>query len=365
MKKSLIALAVAGAFAAPAFAASSNVDFYGQFRVTVDHLSNSIGWGVNDETSRIGFKGAEDLGGGLSAIFQWETGFNPGATGGAGGTTGSITGTAMAGNPAQVSPASGGLGSERDTFVGLSGGFGTAIIGRHDTPYKMAGSADLFADTLADAQNTKGNCIICEDLRVNNAIAYVSPDMSGLSLVGAIIPAGQGAAAPAANSLANAYSLAAMYNNGPLKLTAGYENLSKNALGGTANAQAAWKLNGSYVIGDLKLGATYENINHDYIAGPTGPVVNGTGKSQKSYLLSAAYGMGPITLAAQYGKRDPDGNANNLTDTTVGVVYGLSKRTSTYVGYAHYNADSGNASSVAVPAGGNLNVLTLGMNHSF
>ena len=43
MKKSLIALAVAGAFAAPAFAASSNVDFYGQFRVSVDHLNNSLG----------------------------------------------------------------------------------------------------------------------------------------------------------------------------------------------------------------------------------------------------------------------------------------------------------------------------------
>ena len=349
MKKSLIALAVAGAFAAPAFAASSNVDFYGQFRVSVDHLNNSIGWGMNDETSRIGFKGAEDLGGGLKAIYQWESGFNAGTNGSlSSGTTATAAGV-------------GGLGAQRDTFVGLSGDFGTVIAGRHDTPYKMAGSADLFADTLGDAQNTGARCIVCEDLRVTNAIAYVSPDMSGLSLVGAIVPGNftnNTATTKSLNNLSNAYSLAAMYNNGPLKVTAGYENLgaySTAANLSTSSSQNAWKLNGAYTIGDLKLSATYEKISN---AG------GNSANSQTDYLLSAAYGMGPITLAAQYGKRDPNGAAaNNMTDTTVGVVYGLSKRTSTYLAYAHYGVDSG--VNAGAGAGLALNAFTMGMNHSF
>ncbi len=346
MKKSLIALAVAGAFAAPAFAASSNVDFYGQFRVSVDHLNNSIGWGMNDETSRIGFKGAEDLGGGLKAIYQWESGFNAGTNGNlSAGTTAAAAGV-------------GGLGAQRDTFVGLSGDFGTVVAGRHDTPYKMAGSADLFADTLADAQNGGTRCIICEDNRVANAIAYVSPDMSGLSIVGAIVPGNftnNTTTTKSLNGLSDAYSLAGMYNNGPMKVTAGYENLGNvvsNIAG--ASSQNAWKLNGAYTIGDLKLGATYEKISN---------VAGVSANSQTDYLLSAAYGMGPITLAAQYGKKNPSGNANNTTDTTVGVVYGLSKRTSTYVGYAHYSVDSG--INLTGTAGQALNALTMGMNHSF
>jgi predicted porin len=342
MKKSLIALAVAGAFAAPAaMASSSNIDFYGKFRVSLDHINNSVGWGMNDEGSRIGFKGAEDLGGGLKAIYQYETYFDAGTNGTLGSNSAGTT-------------ASGGLGSQRDTFLGLSGGFGTVIAGRHDTPYKMAGSADLFADTLADAQNTGGLCIICEDLRVNNAIAYVSPSFSGLTVVGAIVPGNfqkSTATTKSLNSLADAVSLAGMYANGPLTLSAGYENLDHyvgNAAGSAK--QNAWKLNGGYTIGDLKLGATYEKINN------MGGV---SSADQKGYLLSAAYGLGPITLAAQYGQRNPSGPSNTLKDFTIAAVYSLSKRTNTYLGYAHYNKNQ------AVSPGSSLNVITMGLNHDF
>ena len=73
-------------------------------------------------------------------------------------------------------------------------------------------------------------------------------------------------------------------------------------------------------------------------------------------------GMGPITLAAQYGKRDPKGDANNLTDITVGAIYSLSKRTNTYLGYASYKAD---ANAVAIVPNKTMNALTLGLNHDF
>jgi predicted porin len=366
MKKSLIALAVAGTFAAPAFAASSNVDFYGKFRVSVDHIDNSVGWQMSDETSRIGFKGAEDLGGGLKAIYQWETGFNVGAGG-------NFTTTTVKSTGYTDTSTSGGLGGQRNTFIGLAGDFGTVLAGRHDTPYKMAGSADLFGDTLADAENgagltalytgataTSSRCIICEDLRVSNAVAYVSPSFSGLTIAAATV-VGSGtntAGSTAVNSLSDAQSIAAMYGNGPLTLGLAYENLGKvaeNALT-TSNKPDAWKLNAGYTIDSWKLGATYEHL--DKIAGVSGQKAN-------NWLVSAAYGMGPITLAAQYGYRNYNGTANtaggqDLQDATVGVVYSLSKRTSTYLGYAHYKAKNS-----ATVADAKYNVVTIGLNHDF
>ena len=207
MKKSLIALAVAGVFATPAFAASSNVDIYGKFRVSVDDYNNSIGIKFADDVSRIGIKGSEDLGGGLKAIYQYETTFGIGAT------AANVGGTA---STDLLHTTAGGLGTQRDTFVGLSGGFGTVLAGRHDTPYKMVGSADQFADTALDAQHFIGQpgtsgysrCIICEDLRVSNAIAYVSPSFSGVTLVGAIVPGnfGQPQSSDTAKGLSDAYS---------------------------------------------------------------------------------------------------------------------------------------------------------------
>src|SRR5512139_3608005 len=114
MKKSLIALAVAGAFAAPAFAATENVDVYGKLHMSVsvfqdqqeDVAGTAKNEGVSDlqissNASRIGFKGAEDLGGGLSAIWQVESGVNL---------------DEQTGNWAS-----------RNSFVGLKGGFGTVL----------------------------------------------------------------------------------------------------------------------------------------------------------------------------------------------------------------------------------------------
>lgn len=372
MKKSLIALAVAGTFAAPAFAASSNIDFYGKFRVSVDHVDNSVGWQMSDETSRVGFKGAEDLGGGLKAIYQWESGFNM-------GTSSHVVPTTGDAGFSNVTSGGTSLGSQRNTFLGLAGDFGTVLAGRHDTPYKMVGSADLFGDTAADAENgtgllasydatntvlgTKniGLCIICEDIRVNNAIAYVSPSFSGLTIAAATV-VGNGSDANNTNSLSDAQSIAAMYKNGPLNLGLAYENLGKYGenLTGSSNKPDAWKLNAGYTIDSWKLGATYEHL--DKIAGVSGQKAN-------NWLASVAYGMGPVTLAAQYGYRNFNGQANaagltDLTDATIGVVYSLSKRTSTYLGYAHYKSKNATVGGVAV-ADAKFNVVTVGLNHDF
>jgi predicted porin len=277
---------------------------------------------VTDRVSRIGFKGSEDLGGGLKAIWQIEQQMDAAAA------------------PLVGGAAFGGSGL-RNTFVGVSGGFGTALIGRHDAPYKLGGSADLFGDTAADAQQSRG--IIGSgnfDLRVNGTIAYVSPTWSGFHFAVATVP-GETAIA---DGLMDAYSLVGVYANGPLKATLSYQMHDKDILAAAAD-ESAWKANVGYKMGDLSFGATYEK--QDNVAGTAG-------RDKDAWLVSAAYAMGPITLKAQFGDRDDDVNANDLDRWTIGADYALSKRTGVY---ALYNADDAN--------GVDTDTFSVGINHSF
>jgi predicted porin len=365
MKKSLIALAVAGVVAAPAFASTSNVDVYGQVRMSIDSVKagdvaaggNNDGWTMTDRVSRIGFKGAEDLGGGMKGIWQIESGLT--VDGGAA----PLGGAAL-----------------RNTFVGLAGGFGTVVLGRHDTPYKLAGSADIFGDTAADSQGA-GFGIIGRngfDTRAPATLAYISPDFSGFTASAAIIAGeenvgGPGAATTAANNargLMDAYSLAGFYKNGPLNASVGYEksNKKRNDTAGpvvaTDAAVDAFKLNVGYTMGDIKLGYTYERSD-DQVAN----TVANPQKTDKGHLLSAAYAMGPITLKAQYGKFDDQeptaAAANDLTRWALGADYALSKRTGVYALYMDDNYKLVNESTQNGAVRRDTKTLSVGINHSF
>jgi len=178
------------------------------------------GWGMSrganmegmGRASRIGVKGSEDLGNGLKAIYQVEFGINL-----------NDTDNAITDNNDGI--------TYRNTFVGLAGNWGTALVGRHDTPLKIStAKLDLFADTMADYNGTVG----FQDIRADNAVAYVSPSWAGFQLAAAIVPAGGATALGAENinsdSLGEAYSLAAIYSNGPFYASVAYENLGKQLL---------------------------------------------------------------------------------------------------------------------------------------
>lgn len=353
MKKSLIALAVAGAFAAPAFAASSNVDVYGTVRMSLDNINSSAAnadrWTINDRVSRFGIKGSEDLGGGLKAVWQVEQQMQI--------TDPSAADVAVAGAGGS---AFGGAGL-RNSFVGVAGSFGTVIVGRHDTPYKLGGSADLFADTAADSQASTSGIIGRNgfDNRANGTVAYISPEWSGFHFAAAVIPGEEGGGAAAsndANGLMDSYSMVGVYVNGPLKVTAGYEKFSGEAQSTavtTAADRDAFKLNGSYKFGDITVGLTHERSDD------TGAAATHT--TDTANLASLAYGMGPITLAVQYGKFNDDtstaAGGNDLSRWTLGGIYNLSKRTNVY---AAYNSDNNNGTGVA-----DVKTITMGVNHSF
>ncbi len=358
MKKSLIALAVASAVAAPAaFAATSNVDVYGIFGASVDIVDRDDTlqedeFRVSSTASRIGFKGAEDLGGGLSAIWQVETGLDVDV----GGNT----------------------WATRNTFVGLSSKtLGTARIGRYDTAYKMAtGRYDVFSDTLGDYNTIMGSVNANTgvfDLRETNSISYETPEFSGFKVMGSYGQRNEAGATLVDPSL---WSLAAVYANGPLSVVAAYEkhtdeNFAFSTTADTSDA-TAWKLGAGYVFGNTRLAAIYERIKADDFFG--------VDLERDAWYLSLAHQMGNITLKAAYAKADETdvsgfGGVDDAADSwTLGVDYALSKRTMAYALYTALDNDTnanyrigGNGTNGAFnPGFGNdPSGLSLGVKHSF
>jgi predicted porin len=367
MKKSLIALAVAGVVSAPAFAATANVDVYGKVHASVSMFDETVDAavlpgaddilgtaddvhqrGTNDlqfssNASRIGFKGAEDLGGGLSAIWQIESGVNL-----------DEGGDSFAG---------------RNTFIGLKGGFGTALIGTHDTPLKLVGRAvDLFGDTMADSRNVLGGG---GDLRTKNTAAYISPSFSGLTFAAAYTtdPKNEGTQIAAVKTAGDtgdqadngAYSLNATYSNGPLFLGLGYgdgDYHENNGLGAHIRGAAG------FTFGNFKVVGQYDRLEDD-----TPAVGNG---DFDAWMVGGAFTMGNIVLKANYMAGEYDTSDREPTQWTIGADYNLSKRSSVYALYASSEdgvvLGKGGGSSdqiVSGDTGGDNSVISVGMMHSF
>jgi len=363
MKKSLIALAVAGTFAAPAaFAATANVDIYGVIKMSYDYVDTDSSRAGEDDnlsrissnSSRIGFKGSEDLGGGLKAIWQWESQIAADA------------------NAAGI--------TNRNTFIGLNGGFGTVLAGTHDTPYKLStGRLDVFVDTMGDYNTIigSGGGANVLDLRTSNTIAYISPNMSGFSVAAAYVFANEAGNDGAKNS--KAYSLSGSYSNGPLFATLAYED-HKNMSPGTGITAAdrdGFKAGVGYSFGDTKLGLVYETIDSDNKA-----------EERSAWLVNVAHAMGPITLKASYGRAgnsDAPGGSDGATNYVLGADYAMSKRTKVYALYAktdnksvgRYAIGGAGAGGIYRPgtfpltgstdgaAGNDPSVFSIGMEHSF
>lgn len=389
MNKKLIALAIASAISAPAMAATGNVDIYGLLSVGVDSVQNGDGTndynalGANvsthnttrvgrfsDYASRIGFKGSEDLGNGLSAVWQIEQQIAMDNNTGNGGAFGGA--------------------NLRNTFLGLkSNAMGTVLGGRYDTPYKVAtGRLDPFADTMGDYNGVVGSATTSTavfpliapfkgtavgagnyfDQRPSNTVNYISPSWSGFSVAAAYAFGAENATAGMVDKNANLYSVAAMYDAGPLFLSAAYEkhNFGSANVGTLAGAndtnESAYKFGAGYTIMDFTLGALYEKTKDNF--------VNSLGHS--TWYASAKYQMGAVALKAAYGKA----NSNATSDTgaklyTVGADYSFSKRTTAYALYtqikndnnASYNFALNGASGIG--AGDKPSGFSLGMKHAF
>lgn len=350
MNKKLLALAVAAALVpAAAMADSGNVTIYGGLHMSVDSLSDGDNreLNVSSNSSYIGFKGSEDLGNGLKAVWQMEGLVGMGQTGAANGT-GSDNANIL---------------TSRNSYAGLSGGFGTALLGHHDTPMKIVGrKVDLFGDQIGDSRNLIAAGGI-GDLRPDNVIAYISPTISGFH--GALAYVTNADATSTEATSTKAVSGLAMYESGPVMAAISYE---KHNVDGTSNDPHQWRLVGGYNFGDVKLVASYQKADD---------LSQIDSNDRKVWGLGAAYKMGATTIKGQYYKAgELNGTAN--TDASLfalGADYSLSKRTTAYAAYAKTSNDSaaafnafagGHGDQPAVAgAGKDPSGFSLGLKHSF
>lgn len=331
MKKSLLALAVLGALTGSAYAADS-VQLYGIIDAGVAHYSNGngsvtkLGTGIQSG-SRIGLKGTEDLGGGLKALFQIETGFCANGSGGS-NASGSAPGTSTC--------TGGGLWG-RTSMVGLTGNFGTAVAGRiYSLTFDDQAAVDPFGYGLTGTISNVGT--IGAPARVSQAVAYISPDFSGFHVAGAYIfndgLATGLASAPAGSTVSStgAYNLQAGYKNGPIWVSADY--LRANYYNGNALAKHSMIV-GSYDFGVAKLAGMYAQ---DKLS-----ALNGTDAGKlESWMLGVTVPVGPGAILASYTQaKNKDVASTTSKQYAIGYTYALSKRTNLYTSYAHISNQSG------------------------
>ena len=300
--------------------AQSTVTLYGRINTTLesqkrDGVRNTV---VADNASRFGFKGEEDLGGGMKAIFRLESGFRSDT-----GQTYDFEGTRKL--------------FGREATVGLSGGFGTVRLGQQAYLPAYLATADYVSmhnhDTGSSADALFGGFLL--SARQSNSFSYTTPSFSGLT-VEVARSLKEGVA-----GLPSSTDVAANYDAGPLHLGAGYEKIGDDKL---------LALRALYEFGALTVGGYVERDDF---------VVRGT---RNNVRLSAMYTVGASEFHANAGSA---GKFSKVADSkaqqyTLGYNYNLSKRTKVYGYFTRVNDNS--ADKIYA---GNLNATAVGIRHNF
>lgn len=363
MSKKLLAAAIAAALApAAVMAEASNVTIYG--RIDYGFMSRGGDSGglaqngrtgrMNDfedgigGTNRFGFKGTEDLGNGLKAIYEFEFGFN-GDNGTAFGST-----------------------TNRHSWVGLTGAFGTVLGGRVDgARYSFVGKYDPFKNqTVGNAGSLFGvTSGLGQADRADNAVVYITPELApGLKFLAAyttslLSESGAGLGGTRITNDINSgdtplYAIAAMYDNGPLSLLLDYENLkisNFNTVTGGDLEYDLWVAGGSYDFGVVKLSAYYENTKGSNSASrgdAPGAAITSDGDGWLIGLTAPV--TANLSVKASFVKANDDRAADRDCDKwAIGGDYNFSKRTSLYFGYAKINNDRLATCAISKNAAGN------------
>jgi len=393
MKQKLIAVAVAGAFAAPAvaFAQASTVNIYGYinaeygFAQRADLAAAGVSkpsWdGLISPGSYIGFKGEEKLSGGNSAWFQCETdtGFLKGDS-----AVTVNTGASGAATTAGHVSTQGGWCS-RNSALGLKGDFGNFYVGHWDSPVKRAVAAHRVVGETG-WQGVQGMLISngggftgTFSARNSNSINYETPNFAGFTgLVQTTSTAEQRNTVGAPNVGGRSNSFGVNYGAGPLSASVAYTAVEHNrAASGIPGAKdTAMVLGGSYTFGAARIGLLYIDADAQPALGTT--------LTRKSYNIAGTYGLGgPHSLKAGYTVAG-DTKSNLGTATTgfgansgakeyqIGYFNAMSKRTNAGVVYMYAKNDSnstgysvGNNATTGLKMGESTSAVVLTLNHTF
>ena len=409
MKKSLIALAALSAFATAAQAQSS-VSVYGSIDAgfgDTQTTTSLVGARAKDVTasglggasvngaltsSRLGFRGVEDLGGGMKAQFNLEYQLANG--------TGNTTTTNIRTSTVGLSDAKLGTINIGRQLTGMHGVLTatSAISGSNiagDIQYSDDTSSTNTADpSLRQHRGTHG----VEAVRASNSISYITPAFSGLTVRVdyAADKADSDSTTLNKDSKLDHLGLSATYNQGPLLVTAGTHTvklklaaasaqtagqvasgavqLADVAAVTTANDETKFTVDAiaaRYTLGAVKLNAIYSKKKQSY--------EGVEGYNQDAMQFGVSYDIGKTTLAGQYGTGSTKyGQGNVATDNgakldntalQLAAIYNMSKRTNVYVAYGmderETKQDSVDGSFGTVGDKTKRTVYAVGLRHSF
>jgi predicted porin len=345
-----------------AAAQESAVQVYGRLNVALESVRNSAdakgqattATRESNNRSVLGFRGSEDLGGGLKAIYQIE------------GTLSLDTGA--------------GSIAARDTRVGLDGKFGTVFAGNWVTPYNSATAGlDPFYPTTAGYMSIMGNGSASTtdntidtssfDRRQQNSVHYWTPNWNGFSVR---IAHGLNEETPASGAKPSLTSAAAIYEQGALYATVTQER--HHEYQGPGRNDRGTKIAAAYRFGQTRIAVAAEKLSYETATGSL---------ERKSYYLSATHqfgahgirfgiakagdGEGGSTQKVGFIKKGPDTGAIHYT---LGYDYILSKRTSVFAYYTRLDNDKNAVydfaiNGLGVGAGSTLRGTALGIRHSF
>jgi predicted porin len=331
MQRKHLAAAVVATLPLIAFA-QSNVQLYGILDAAVSSEDNGVDRHTvinsgNQSSSRWGFKGTEDLGDGLKALFNLEAGVAI--------DTGAAD-SALFG---------------RRAVVGLEGAFGTVTVGREYSPIaSVAGATDITGQGFYGSNLSAFNYLT---RRLSNSINYKSQSVSGFKVLAAYSAGEQATNLPKSDLK----GVGLEYAEGNLYLGAAYHTNNNNVAGDTKEYAAGI----GYKFGDFEVKGNWL-------------VADAAGANNKftQYNLGAAYAMGPgkffVNLQQNKIENGARGNGWNLD-----YSYALSKRTNLYTGYARLNNNSlgnfaMNSSSIKLApgkVGADPSVFNVGIRHSF
>ena len=342
MKKSLIALAVLAASGAAM--AQSSVTLFGIVDTAVGYVDNANAAGDSvyglstsgNATSRLGFRGVEDLGGGLKAGF-WLEGEVFGDNGNANG-----------------------FNFQRRSTVSLMGGFGEVRMGRELTPgYSKTSSYDLFGQTgigqFMGWSNWNGSTGDANGVRSSNMISYYTPNFSGFNA-----GLGYGFDEQVTGKAGRYIGGYVAYDNGPLSVAVSYDERS---LAADVDRNAI-TVGASYDMNVVKLNAIVQQTKDDVVG--TDPKVN-------AYSLGVSAPMGAGEVKLQYSLYDQKAIDSKAHQLSLGYVHNLSKRTAVYgtVSYmdnkdrSNLGLAAKNLNTAGPGAGESQTGVQVGVRHSF
>ncbi|MCX7277355.1 MAG: porin [Burkholderiales bacterium] len=345
MKKSLIALAVLASTGAAM--AQSSVTLYGIVDVNLQSQKDEINAGTSNavrqtslssggvSTSRWGLKGSEDLGGGLKANFVLENGFDA--------STGAAAGAQF----------------NRQSWVGVSGGFGELRLGNDYTARDdINGAAHAVFDSAFSPS------VFIEsgyNSNPNNQIKYLTPSFSGFS--GAVSYAlGENKAKSASGNAEGVAAVNVQYAAGPVYVGIAYqEDKGPVAASATGKANKDTFLNATYDLGVAKILASYRDVKNT--------LANGSGANSVSFDKQRVYQIGadvPVgaALVVSAGYAHSKSELAGINDVTgngfaIGASYSLSKRTSIYTALNYSKAKQDGSDDLK------SSVYAVGVRHAF